>query len=73
MHSRAIDREALCVIAGKQVWQIRCDMHVLDDGGNIIDAIAVSFYLPIIKFKYLRARIVNVASYNSSTPALSSS
>ena len=37
--SDAIDLESLCVIAGEQVWDIKCDLRVVDyNGGNIIDA-----------------------------------
>lgn len=33
--SRAIDQEALCVLAGRKVWSLRVDIHVLDHGGNL--------------------------------------
>ncbi|KAF5842080.1 ribosomal protein S5 domain 2-type protein [Dunaliella salina] len=36
--SGAVDTEALCVLAGRMVWALRCDMHVLDHGGNLVDA-----------------------------------
>ena len=36
--SRAIDTEALCIVAGEKVWSIRVDLHVLDHGGNLTDA-----------------------------------
>jgi len=36
--SQAIDIEALCVVAGKKVWSVRCDVVVLDHRGNITDA-----------------------------------
>jgi exosome complex RNA-binding protein Rrp42 (RNase PH superfamily) len=31
--SRAVDMESLCVVAGKQVWSVRVDLHILDNGG----------------------------------------
>ncbi|RWR91865.1 exosome complex component RRP45A isoform X1 [Cinnamomum micranthum f. kanehirae] len=31
--SRAVDTESLCVLAGRLVWAIRVDLHILDDGG----------------------------------------
>ena len=31
--SRAVDMEALCVVAGRYVWALRVDLHVLDNGG----------------------------------------
>uniref|UniRef100_A0A804N9U7 Exosome complex component RRP45B n=1 Tax=Zea mays TaxID=4577 RepID=A0A804N9U7_MAIZE len=30
--------EFLCVFAGKHVWSVRVDLHILDNGGNPIDA-----------------------------------
>ncbi|XP_017976069.1 PREDICTED: exosome complex component RRP45A isoform X2 [Theobroma cacao] len=31
--SRAVDTESLCIVAGKLVWGIRIDLHILDNGG----------------------------------------
>jgi exosome complex RNA-binding protein Rrp42 (RNase PH superfamily) len=31
--SRAVDMEFLCVVAGKHVWSVRVDLHILDNGG----------------------------------------
>lgn len=36
--SQAIDLEALCVVAGKRVWSVRCDVTVTDHRGNLTDA-----------------------------------
>jgi len=36
--SGAIDLEKLCIKEGEQVWLVFIDVHVLDDGGNIMDA-----------------------------------
>ncbi|GAY53304.1 hypothetical protein CUMW_148260 [Citrus unshiu] len=36
--SRAVDTESLCVLSGKLVWAIRIDLHILDNGGNLVDA-----------------------------------
>eukprot|EP00258_Populus_trichocarpa_P017586 XP_006379052.2 exosome complex component RRP45A [Populus trichocarpa] len=35
--SRAVDTESLCVLAGKLVWAIRIDLHILDNGGNLVE------------------------------------
>lgn len=38
-HSDALDLESLCIIGGEKVWQIHCQVNVLDaSGGNVIDA-----------------------------------
>lgn len=31
--SKAVDTESLCILAGRSVWAIRVDIHVLDNGG----------------------------------------
>ncbi len=36
--SQAVDVEALCVVAGRRVWSVRCDVTVLDQRGNLADA-----------------------------------
>jgi exosome complex component RRP45 len=49
--ARAIDTEALCIIPGKQVWSLRCDTRVLDDGGNANDAAALSALGSLLHFR----------------------
>lgn len=36
--SRAVDTEALCIIAGKKVWAVSVDVSIVDADGNCIDA-----------------------------------
>jgi len=37
--SESIDTESLCIVTGELVWEIRCELRVIDGtGGNIIDA-----------------------------------
>jgi exosome complex component RRP42 len=36
--SKCIDFQELCIEAGKEVWVIYVDIHVLDHGGNLVDA-----------------------------------
>jgi exosome complex component RRP45 len=35
--SKAVDTEALCLVPGEKVWAVRCDVHILDHEGNVID------------------------------------
>lgn len=42
-HSDALDLESLCIINGEKVWQIRCQVRVLDiSGGNVLDAVMLA-------------------------------
>jgi len=49
--SQSVDVEALCVVASKHVWAIRCDVTVLDDCGNITDA---ALFAALIALRHLR-------------------
>ncbi|KNA21757.1 hypothetical protein SOVF_040530 isoform B [Spinacia oleracea] len=49
--SRAIDTESLCVLAGKLVWSIRIDLHILDNGGNLVDAANIAALAALLTFR----------------------
>ena len=39
---RALDLEALSVVPGKLVWSVRCDVRVLDNCGNVAEAVSLA-------------------------------
>ncbi|GAV68125.1 RNase_PH domain-containing protein/RNase_PH_C domain-containing protein [Cephalotus follicularis] len=49
--SRAVDTESLCVLAGKLVWAIRIDLHILDNGGNLVDAANIAALAALLTFR----------------------
>ncbi|KAG9443822.1 hypothetical protein H6P81_015162 [Aristolochia fimbriata] len=49
--SRAVDTESLCVLPGKLVWAIRVDLHILDNGGNLVDAANVAALTALSTFR----------------------
>ncbi|XP_024962422.1 exosome complex component RRP45B-like isoform X3 [Cynara cardunculus var. scolymus] len=49
--SRAVDTESLCVISGKSVWAIRIDLHIIDNGGNLVDASNVAALAALSTFR----------------------
>lgn len=49
--SRAVDMESLCVVAGKSVWAVRVDLHILDNGGNLIDAANIAALAALLTFQ----------------------
>ncbi|XP_021771004.1 exosome complex component RRP45A-like isoform X2 [Chenopodium quinoa] len=49
--SRAVDTESLCVLAGKLVWSVRLDLHILDNGGNLLDAANVAALASLMTFR----------------------
>ncbi|KAJ2829609.1 3'-5'-exoribonuclease [Coemansia erecta] len=49
--SRAIDTEALCILAGEKVWTVRVDVHFVDHGGNAVDAAAIAAIAALRRFR----------------------
>lgn len=49
--SRAVDTESLCVLAGKLVWSIRVDLHIIDNGGNLVDASNIAALAALLTFR----------------------
>ncbi|TVU05964.1 hypothetical protein EJB05_49150 [Eragrostis curvula] len=49
--SRAVDMESLCVVPGKYVWSLRVDLHILDNGGNLIDAANIAALAALSSFR----------------------
>jgi len=49
--SDALDTESLCVVSGEKVWSIRCDAHVLDNDGNVIDAASLATMAALRAFR----------------------
>jgi len=40
--SRALYVESLCIIGGSKVWNVRVDIHTLDDCGNLVDCCSIA-------------------------------
>ncbi|CAL8462171.1 g1702 [Coccomyxa elongata] len=55
--SRAIDQEALCVLAGHRVWSLSVDVHVLDNGGNLADACMLCTLAALMAFRRPDAQV----------------
>ncbi|KAK1403568.1 Exosome complex component RRP45 [Heracleum sosnowskyi] len=49
--SKAVDTESLCVISGNLVWSIRIDVHILDNGGNLVDAANIAALAALSTFR----------------------
>ncbi|KAF8067289.1 RRP45A [Scenedesmus sp. PABB004] len=49
--SGALDLEALCVLPGRKVWSLRVDVHVLDAGGNLVDACCLAALAALLGFR----------------------
>jgi hypothetical protein len=44
-------QESLCIAGGKLVWSLRVDCHVLDHGGNLVDACALATIAALLSFR----------------------
>ncbi|KAL5567090.1 hypothetical protein UlMin_030254 [Ulmus minor] len=49
--SRAVDTESLCVLSGKLIWAVRIDLHILDNGGNLVDAANIAALAALLTFR----------------------
>ncbi len=49
--SESIDLSKLCITPGEKVWMIFIDIHVLDDGGNIMDAASLGSIAALLTAK----------------------
>jgi exosome complex component RRP45 len=49
--SKAIDTEALCIVARKKVWSVRVDITVIDHFGNLNDACHLAAISSLLHFK----------------------
>ncbi|KAI9223854.1 ribosomal protein S5 domain 2-type protein [Blastocladiella britannica] len=57
--SRAIDTEGLCVQPGARVWTVRCDLRVLDDDGNLTDAVVLAALAGLLHFRRPVAEVID--------------
>lgn len=56
--TKPIDLESLCIIAGKQVWNIRVDVRVLQDDGNLIECLSLALLAAILSFRRPSFKVV---------------
>lgn len=49
--TEAVDREALCVVAGEQVWNVHLTVHLLSDTGAALDAAVLCSMLSLRHFR----------------------
>ncbi|KAG7191098.1 hypothetical protein KM043_007132 [Ampulex compressa] len=40
--SKAIDLESLCIVADKQVWNLRVDVNIINHDGNLVDCASIA-------------------------------
>ena len=53
----AVDVESLCVLAGRRVWHVRCDVHVMDACGNIAGAASLAANAAMLSFRRPEATV----------------
>uniref|UniRef100_A0A3Q3BBG2 Exosome complex component RRP45 n=2 Tax=Kryptolebias marmoratus TaxID=37003 RepID=A0A3Q3BBG2_KRYMA len=50
-NSKCIDTESLCVVSGEKVWQVRVDVHTLNNDGNLMDAASIAAIAALSHFR----------------------
>lgn len=48
---RALDTEALAIVAGEKVWAITCTIHVVDHGGNLVDCVSLAAIAAMMHYR----------------------
>lgn len=41
----------MCVCVSTQVWSIRCDLHIVDHGGNLVDVASIAAVGALLHFR----------------------
>ncbi|KAK3234918.1 hypothetical protein CYMTET_54850, partial [Cymbomonas tetramitiformis] len=49
--SGAIDTEALCVLAGRKVWNLKVIVHILDHGGALLDTASMAVLAALVSMR----------------------
>ena len=63
--SRALDTEALAVVAGEKVWAITCNVHVVDHGGNLVDAASLAAVAALMHYRRPEVAVTKSNDHNS--------
>ncbi|KHJ47187.1 3' exoribonuclease family, domain 1 [Trichuris suis] len=56
--SNCVELESLCVLAGEKVWQIRCDLYVIDNDGSLLDC---AMFAAMAALKHFRIPVVSIS------------
>ncbi|DAZ99485.1 TPA: hypothetical protein N0F65_001670 [Lagenidium giganteum] len=56
---RALDTEALAIVAGEKVWSITCNIHVVDHGGNLVDCVSLAAIAAMMHFRRPEVSVQN--------------
>lgn len=49
--SKALDAEALCISSGQKVWDIRTELQVMDNAGNLVQACSIALIGSLLHFR----------------------
>lgn len=58
-HTEAVDREALCIVAGKVVWCVTLTVHLMADAGAPVDAAVLASFLALRHFRKPEVSVVD--------------
>lgn len=56
---RALDTEALAIVAGEKVWAITCNIHVVDHGGNLVDCVSLAAIAAMMHYRRPEVSVQN--------------
>ncbi|KAL1412495.1 3'-5'-exoribonuclease [Vanrija albida] len=56
--TEAVDREALCILAGEKVWHLRLTLHFLSDSGNLLDCASLAAMTALRHFRKPEVEVI---------------
>ncbi|KAK1923167.1 ribosomal protein S5 domain 2-type protein [Papiliotrema laurentii] len=56
--TEAVDREALCIVAGEKVWQLRLTLHFLSDSGNLLNCASLAAMTALRHFRKPEVEVI---------------
>ncbi|KAI0290834.1 ribosomal protein S5 domain 2-like protein [Russula brevipes] len=68
--SDAIDREALCILAGERVWHLRLAIHALSDAGGLLDCASLASAAALRHFRLPDVEVLGARDVIMHPPAL---
>ena len=56
--TKPIDTESLCIVAEKQVWHLRIDIRIIQDGGNLIECLSMAVLASLLSFRRPETKVI---------------
>jgi len=55
--SKCLDVKSLCILKGKKVWSVKCNLTILNNDGNVIDCACLAALLSLMHYRKNSVRV----------------